>query len=481
MFDKYETPYTAREYASPELLALWGAQHGWSTARRVWHAIAEAQKSHGVNISNDQIEALADHVEITPEELARAREIEEVTRHDVVAHKDTYGEACPGARSIIHLGSTSCDVTDNRDLIIMRDSLGMVRSKCAHVVRRLRNMAEDYTSTPILGRTHLMPAAPSTVGLRLAMWLEPVADSLHHLLALERAFPLRGLKGAVGTMDSYARLLGHISPLTMEREFCARLGFARGSHFYATGQTYPRVFDFWVLAHLAELAAQCGKIASDLQLMAGFGEWQPPFAEGQRGSSAMPHKRNPNCEERCIGLARSVAAHLGSAFMTASTQKLERSIDDSVGRRIYVAESFFAVDACLDLLHYVFAHGTFRLDTIEMNLKEHMALALCDKAVTDLAKAGMDRQKAYDLVYAYAQRVQSGEIGGEAMVTEMRNDPRLKALSLQAWMTVPDRDTVPMSYDIIQDLIRHKLVPLMAAERKAPKVGRGGEPRSIKY
>ncbi|NQT41571.1 MAG: adenylosuccinate lyase, partial [Planctomycetes bacterium] len=329
--NQYQNPLITR-YSSPEMSEIWSPQRKFSTWRRLWVALAEAEAELGLPITPGQIGQLRAHVDDVDFELARR--YEQKLRHDVMAHVHTYGDACPEAAGIIHLGATSCFVTDNADVLLLRDSLRLVRDRLVSVIDRLGRFAADYRDLPCLGFTHLQPAQPTTVGKRACLWAYDLVLDLAEIKHRLDTLRARGPKGTTGTQASFLELFDgdHGKVRRLEKLVCRKMGFDRS--YEVTGQTYPRKIDSQVLDALSGVAQSAHKMATDLRLLQHRKEMEEPFEKSQIGSSAMAYKRNPMRSERVCSLARFVMSLPSSAAATLATQWFERTLDDSANRRL---------------------------------------------------------------------------------------------------------------------------------------------------
>ncbi|MEO0511441.1 MAG: adenylosuccinate lyase [Planctomycetota bacterium] len=408
--DTYTSPLAARN-ASPEMLRIWSPRHKFNTWRRVWLAIAEAQQEATKDqdtplVTNEQVEELRAVVErgITDEELARASEIERDLRHDVMAHVHCLGESCPAAKPIIHLGCTSQDVVCNADLLAIRESLTLIERKAIRVVLALADQASKLGRLPTLAFTHYQPAQPTTVGRRCAQW----AHDIEYWSSQTRAelATRRGFRGATGTQASFLTLFGD-DPAAVDRfELAAMDRLKPGDPartFTLTGQTYPRVFDTFVLSDLAALASVLHKTATDIRLLSNRKEIDEPFGSKQIGSSAMPYKRNPMKCERICGLTRFVMNLVGNAYDTAATQWLERTLDDSSNRRLSLPEAFLALDGSLDLMHQVASGLVVHEAMVRKNLTAELPFLATENILMEAVKLGGDRQDLHEKIRVHAQ------------------------------------------------------------------------------
>lgn len=456
--DTYTSPLASRN-ASPEMLRIWSPRHKFNTWRRIWLAVAEAQQACGLPITDEQIAELRAVVErgITDAELARAAELERDLRHDVMAHVHCLGEQCPKAKPIIHLGCTSQDVVCNADLLAIGRARGLIQSKLARVLMALGAFARDRSLTPTLGFTHFQAAQPTTVGRRAAMWaaeLHLVGERIEFASrAVER---WRGVRGATGTQASFLSIFGgdshkvdRFESIVVNRMLdldtaalfpghaVSKLNAQPGSTtcngglcFWATGQTYPRVFDSLIISDLASVASVLHKIATDIRLLSNRKELDEPFGKSQIGSSAMPYKRNPMKCERICGLARFVMNMVGNAYDTAATQWLERTLDDSANRRLSLPESFLALDGCLDLMHEVASGLVVNEAMVRKNLMEELPFLATENILMEAVKAGGDRQDLHEAIRVHAQaaghRVKQEGLDND-LLDRLKKDPAFQS------------------------------------------------------
>ena len=342
----YVSPLSTR-YASKAMQYLFSENNKFRTWRRLWIALATAERELGLDISQEQIDELTAHAEDINYAEAEARE--KLVRHDVMSHVYAYGLQCPKAAGIIHLGATSCYVGDNTDILILRDAMELVLRKCAQVLRNLSAFAEKYKDLPCLAYTHLQPAQLTTVGKRATLWMNELLMDMENLEFQLSQLALRGAKGTTGTQASFMELFqgdeGKVKAL--EKRIAEQMGFEKSVP--VSGQTYSRKIDAYVLGALSGVAQSACKFANDLRILQSFEEMEEPFEKNQIGSSAMPYKRNPMRSERICALARCVIQDAVNPGMTAATQWFERTLDDSANKRIAVSEAFLAVDAILEI------------------------------------------------------------------------------------------------------------------------------------
>ena len=346
MKDVYENPLITR-YASREMAKIFSDDHKFGTWRRLWVALAEGEKELGLNITDEQIADMKAHLDDINYDVAEAREKE--VRHDVMAHVYAFGMQAKSAMPIIHLGATSCYVTDNAEVIIMREALRAVKGKLLQVMKKLAAFALKYKGMPTLGFTHLQPAQLTTVGKRACLWLQDLQMDYEDLTHVIAGLKLRGVKGTTGTQASFLTLFDGDGEKVkeLERIVVKKMGFDKA--FAVSGQTYTRKLDYTVLSALSRIAQSAYKFANDLRILQNMKEMEEPFEKHQIGSSAMAYKRNPMRSERICALARYVVMLPGNEAVTASTQWFERTLDDSANKRITIPQAFLAVDGILNL------------------------------------------------------------------------------------------------------------------------------------
>ena len=400
MHDRYENPLCSR-YASEAMQELFSPDRKFKTWRQLWIALAETERELGLPISAEQIDELKAHAETINYEDAERHEAR--VRHDVMAHVHAYGDQCPAARGIIHLGATSCYVGDNTDLILMAEGLKLLRSRILAVIRSLAAFAARTRDLPTLGYTHFQPAQPVTVGKRATLWIQDLMldlDDLDHVLG---SFRLLGSKGTTGTQASFLSLFGgdHEKVKELDRRVAARMGFA--AVFPVTGQTYPRKMDSRVLGVLSGIAQSAHKFSNDLRLLQHLKEIEEPFGKDQIGSSAMAYKRNPMRSERLASLARHVIGNSLNPAITAAGQWFERTLDDSAIRRLSVPEAFLAADAVLNLYLNVMEAPRVYPKVIEKRLWSELPFMASENILMACVQLGGDRQTLHEVIRRHAQ------------------------------------------------------------------------------
>ena len=393
--DRYTSPLSER-YAGKEMQYLFSPDMKFRTWRRLWIALAETEKELGLNITEEQIKELKAHGEDINYDVATAREA--VVRHDVMAHVYAYGEQCPGAKGIIHLGATSCYVGDNTDIIIMTEALKLVRKKLLNVMSKLAEFAYEYRELPTLAFTHFQPAQPTTVGKRASLWLMELKldyDDINYLLDGMR---LLGSKGTTGTQASFMELFdGDQAKIKkLDQRIAEKMGFS--GCYPVSGQTYSRKVDTRVLNVLAGIAASAHKFSNDIRLLQHLKEIEEPFEKNQIGSSAMAYKRNPMRSERIASLANYVMMDALNPAITSSTQWFERTLDDSANKRISIPEGFLAVDGILDLYLNVVDGLVVYPKVIEKHLMQELPFMATENILMDAVKAGGDRQELHERI-----------------------------------------------------------------------------------
>ncbi|MCZ6613041.1 MAG: adenylosuccinate lyase [Planctomycetota bacterium] len=432
--ESYRSPLETR-YGSAAMRKIWSPQRKFSTWRRLWLALAEAQRELGLNITPQQIDELRTHLDDIDYESAAKYEAD--LHHDVMAHIHALGDVAPAARPIIHLGATSQFVNCNTELILIRDSLQLIGIRMARVVDALGAFATKFRELPTLGLTHLQPAQPTTVGKRAAIWAYDFAIALEEIEYRLETLRFRGAKGATGTQASFLRLFdGDPEKVEqLDKLITQKMGWPSERRYVVTGQTYPRLVDAQVLNTLAVTAAAVHKYCNDIRLLASRAEIQEPFEDEQIGSSAMPHKRNPMLCERATGLARFVMAMAPNALNTAATQWLERTLDDSANRRLSLPESFLTLDAALDVVHQVTRGLVVCEETIRANLMAELPFLAGENILIGAVTQGADRQEAHKILRrhsrAAAEHIRT-QRGPNDLLDRLRGEPMFAKVDLDA-------------------------------------------------
>ncbi len=398
----YQNPLVTR-YAGKEMKRIFSDAVKFSTWRRLWLALAESERELGLNISEDQLEEMRAHIEDIDFELAAHYESE--LRHDVMAHIRTFGDCCPKARPIIHLGATSCYVGDNTDVIVMREALLCVKRLLVSTLSVLSEFAMKYKDVPTLAYTHFQAAQPTTLGKRATLWAQDLLMDLEQLDFTLSTLKLLGCKGTTGTGASFLELFDGDGEKVkaLEDKIAVKMGFS--SCMPVSGQTYSRKVDYNVLSVLCGIAQSACKAAGDLRLMAHLKEFDEPFEKAQVGSSAMAYKRNPMRCERMASLARFVIATAQNPAYTAATQWLERTLDDSANRRISLPEAFLAIDGILSLYINVIKGGTAYPKVMEAHLMEELPFMATENILMECVKRGGDRQELHEAIREHSVAV----------------------------------------------------------------------------
>lgn len=395
MTNRYESPLSSR-YASEYMLKLFSAETRIQTWRKLWVSLAKAEHELGLPITAEQVEELTQHLTDIDFEMAAQRE--KVVRHDVMAHVYTYGQVAPNAAGIIHLGATSCYVTDNADIVLYRDGLKYLRGELVKVMANLADFARKYKAMPTLGYTHYQPAQLVTVGKRATLWLQDLLSDLEELDFVVDNMKFLGCRGTTGTEASFMELFDGDSAKIdeMNRKISADFGFDKC--FYVCGQTYPRKLDSRILNVLSSIAQSCYRMANDIRLLQHDRQVEEPFEKNQIGSSAMAYKRNPMRCERICSLSRYLMADALNAPMTASTQWLERTLDDSANRRISLPEGFLCADAVLRLAQNVTDGLHVNEKIVERTVREYLPFMTTENLMMEAVKRGGDRQQIHEII-----------------------------------------------------------------------------------
>ncbi|MBO5551228.1 MAG: adenylosuccinate lyase [Lachnospiraceae bacterium] len=412
--DRYISPLSER-YAGEEMQYIFSEDKKFSTWRRLWIALAETEKELGLNITDEQIEEMKAHADDINYDVARKREKE--VRHDVMSHVYAYGQQCPKAAGIIHLGATSCYVGDNTDIIIMNDALSLVKRKLVNVIAELSKFAGKYKDMPTLGFTHFQPAQPTTVGKRAALWLQDFLMDLYDLEYVQGSLRLLGSKGTTGTQASFLELFkgdqekaDRLDPMIAEK-----MGFS--SCYPVSGQTYSRKVDARVLNVLAGIAASSHKMSNDIRLLQHLKEVEEPFEKSQIGSSAMAYKRNPMRSERIASLARYVMSDTMNTWITSSVQWFERTLDDSANKRLSIPEAFLAIDGILTLDMNVVDGLVVYDKVINRHLMAELPFMATENIMMDCVNKGGNRQELHERI-----RELSMEAGRHVKAEGLDND-----------------------------------------------------------
>ena len=414
MYDRYESPLGQR-YAGKEMQQLFSQDKKFKTWRKLWIALAESEKELGLDITQEQIDELKAHAEDINYDVAKERE--KIVRHDVMSHVYAYGEQCPNAKGIIHLGATSCFVGDNTDLIIMYEALELVKKKLVNVLAELEKFALEYKDLPVLAFTHFQPAQPTTLGKRAAIWAQDLLMDYEDICYLLENKKLRGCKGTTGTQASFMELFDNDEDKVkkLDQMVADKMGYKES--YPVSTQTYSRKVDSRILNALGAIAQSAHKFSNDIRLLQNLKEVEEPFEKGQIGSSAMAYKRNPMRSERMASLANYVIADTLNPAIVAATQWFERTLDDSANKRISIPEAFLAIDGILDLYLNITDGLVVYPKVIESHLMKELPFMATEMILMDAVKAGGDRQELHEHI-----RVHSMEAGKMVKVEGKEND-----------------------------------------------------------
>lgn len=393
--DSYVSPLCTR-YSSSEMKHIFSDDEKFSTWRKLWIALAESEKELGLDITDEQLEELRANKDCIDYE--KAAEYESALRHDVMAHIKTYGDCCPNAKGIIHLGATSCYVGDNTDIILMQKALLLIKKQLVNCIAAVADFAEKHKNLPSLAYTHFQAAQPTTMGKRATLWAQDLLYDLEQLDFQLAHLSLLGCKGTTGTGASFLELFsGETEKVTMLEQLIAeKMGFTRVAA--VSGQTYSRKVDYFVMTALCGIAQSAAKFSNDIRLLSHLKEFDEPFEDKQIGSSAMAYKRNPMRSERIASLARYVMTDSLNPAITAATQWFERTLDDSANRRIAIPEAFLAVDAILSLYINVISGGTIYPKVVEAHLREELPFMATENILMHCVQKGGDRQELHEAI-----------------------------------------------------------------------------------
>ncbi|RMF83768.1 MAG: adenylosuccinate lyase [Nitrospinota bacterium] len=458
-YDQYDNPLVSR-YASAEMSFNFSPTKKFQTWRRLWIALAEAEKELGLPISEEQIAEMRAHQDTI--NFADAERKEREIRHDVMAHIYAYGLQCPRAKPIIHLGATSAFVGDNTDLIQMRDGLLLLQKKLVNLIQTLATFAWEYRDMVTLGYTHFQPAQCTTVGKRATLWLQDLVLDLEHLEFLLSRLRFRGVKGTTGTQDSFLKLLGgdQEKVVRLDQMVTEKMGFSQ--RFLVTGQTYPRKVDSQVLSLLSGIAQSAHKFSNDLRLLQHLREMEEPFDPQQVGSSAMAYKRNPMRSERMAALARYVISLESNPAFTAAGQWFERTLDDSANRRLAIAQAFLGTDAILNLYLNISRGLRVYPEVIARRVAEELPFIATEEILMAGVKAGGDRQVLHERIrvhaMAVAQRIKEG--GRNDLLERIAQDPAFSQIKDQLPSLLDPRRFVGRAPQQVEEFLREVIEPI---------------------
>jgi len=414
MHEIYQNPLIER-YSSEDMLRIFSPINKFSNWRKLWIVLAECEKELGLNITDEQIDEMKAH--IYDIDFLRAAQIEKEVRHDVMAHVHAFGEQCPKAMPIIHLGATSAYVGDNTDLIVMREGLELIREKMAILIDKLAKFAMETKDIPTLGYTHFQPAQLTTVGKRTTLWMMDLVMDYEDIEVVLSQLQMRGVKGTTGTQASFLSLFdgNHEKCETLDQMVATRMGFKKS--LAVTGQTYTRKIDAKIVGVLNGIAISLHKMTNDLRMLQSLKEIEEPFESKQIGSSAMAYKRNPMRSERISSLSKYVMSLNLSPQLVASTQWFERTLDDSANKRLAVSEAFLALDACLDIANNVASGMVVYEKVIAKHVQAELPFMATENIIMEAVKKGGDRQVLHEAI-----RVHSMEAGKRVKMDGLDND-----------------------------------------------------------
>lgn len=467
MKDAYETPLNSR-YASKEMQYIFSPDKKFKTWRKLWIALAEAERELGIDISEEQIEELKKFAEDINYDIAIEREKE--VRHDVMSHVYAYGEQAQKAKPIIHLGATSCYVGDNTDIIIMMEGLELIRKKIITVIDRLSKFAKEYKNLPTLGFTHYQPAQLTTVGKRACLWLQDLWMDLQDVEYVLSGKRLRGVKGTTGTQASFLNLFegDHEKVNELNKKVAQKMGY--GKTYPVTGQTYPRKLDSQVLNLLSSIAQSAYKFSNDIRLLQNLKEIEEPFEKSQIGSSAMAYKRNPMRTERISSLARYVLCTALNPAITASTQWFERTLDDSANKRISVPESFLCIDAILGVYMNVMDGLVVYPKVIHQRVMSELPFMATETILMEGVKKGGDRQELHEKI-----RIHSMEAGkrvkleGEAndLIERLLKDPAFQMSREEIYGILKPENFIGRAAEQVDEFIDEYIQPILDKNKES--------------
>lgn len=463
----WSSPLSAR-YASRPMQELFSDDKKFRTWRRLWIALAEAEQELGLDITDVQIAQLREHAEDINYDVAKAREAK--VRHDVMSHVYAYGQQCPDARGIIHLGATSCYVGDNTDLIVMHEALALLQKKIVAILAQLREFALKYKDMPTLAFTHFQPAQPTTVGKRAALWAQDLLMDYEEIQYLLDNKKLLGQKGTTGTQASFMELFDgdEAKASQIDALIASKMGY--DSVFPVSGQTYTRKYDTRVLHALSGIAQSAHKFSNDIRLLQHMKEIEEPFEKKQIGSSAMAYKRNPMRSERIAALANFVMSDAMNPAMTASTQWFERTLDDSANRRMAVAEGFLATDGILDLYLNITDGLKVYPKVIEADLLRELPFMATENIMMDAVKAGGDRQELHEAIREHSMEAarQVKEFGRpNDLVDRIAGDPRFGLTREQILESMEPSRFVGRAPEQTEAFFREFVDPILDANKEA--------------
>jgi adenylosuccinate lyase len=468
--NRYSSPLGER-YASKAMLELWSPATRHGLWRRLWLALAEAERELGVDIPDDAIRAMRAHLDDIDFDVVA--QYEKRFRHDVMAHVHAFGDVAPAAKPFIHLGATSAYVTDNADLILMRRGLSLLRGRVLDVLRALAEFAEKWREQPTLGYTHLQPAQLTTVGKRATLWMQDLVLDIEDIDYRLRTLPFRGVKGTTGTQASFLEILGgdHEKVRQLDRMVTEKMSFP--APLPVTGQTYTRKLDAFVLGVVAGVAASAAKFSSDIRMLQSFGEIEEPFESEQVGSSAMAYKRNPMRSERIASLARFVNSLEANANQTHAVQYFERTLDDSANRRLVIPEMFLATDAIMLLMANVAGGLEVHRAVINRRVSAELPFMATEQLIVRAVRAGGDRQVAHETIrkhsLAAARALKDGADSND-LLERLGRDKSFGVNLEDLRGAIEPRRFVGRAPEQVDEFLRDVIGPLFSSEVSRPEI-----------
>ncbi len=468
MKDIYENPLITR-YADRHMAEIFSDDYKFRLWRRLWIALAESEKELGLDISDGQISEMKKYADDINYDFAQKEE--RIVRHDVMAHVHAFGEQAKSAKPIIHLGATSCFVTDNAELIQIYDALQMIKRKMLTVMDRLRSFAVEYKGLPVLGYTHLQPAQLTTLGKRATLWLYDLYLDFEDLTHLLQGYKLRGVKGTTGTQASFLSLFDGDGKKVkaLEKKVVEKMGFKKV--FAVSGQTYTRKFDYQVISLLSQIAQSAYKFANDVRIMQSFKEVEEPFEKTQIGSSAMAYKRNPMRSERMCALARFVESMPMNEAVTASTQWFERTLDDSANKRLTIPQAFLALDGVLNIYINVTDNMVVYPNVIMRRINDELPFMATEEILMECVKAGGDRQELHEAIRRHSmESAKAVKERGEHndLIERIKADPKFAAVKDSIDGILKPENFIGRSAEQVVDFISEYIDPLLKAEKFEP-------------
>ncbi|GAA0125058.1 adenylosuccinate lyase [Clostridium sp. CTA-19] len=466
MRNLYNSPFNKR-YSSKEMSFIFSDEMKFKTWRKLWVALAKAEKELGLNITDEQIKELESNIDNIDFDIAEKKEKE--IRHDVMSHVYAYGLVAPSAKGIIHLGATSCYVGDNTDLIVMREALNLVKKKVINIINNLSNFAIKHKDIPTLGFTHLQPAQLTTVGKRATLWANELVMDLENLEFVIETMKFRGVKGTTGTQASFMALFNNDESKVKELDkmVCADMGFKKS--YPVTGQTYSRKLDSIILNTLSEIAQSAYKFSNDLRILQSMKEMEEPFEKNQIGSSAMAYKRNPMRSERIGALSRYIIVNSLNPAITAGTQWFERTLDDSANKRIAVSEAFLALDGVLNLYLNVTENMVVYPKVIEAHVNSELPFMATENILMEAVKRGKDRQELHERIRIHsmdaARRVKEDGLNND-LIERIINDDNFGLTKKEIEAIISPKNFVGRAPGQVIDFVEEYVKPILEENKE---------------